>query len=110
MNKNLNKEWYFSHLVSRARLGVRLRVRLGVATTTNLTQRPYTSAFEGCWDISIAFLPMHEIMRISMRMDEEDIQVVGIVCPVIKIIESPLLVRVMGILSKRIAIKSKAAP
>jgi hypothetical protein len=45
-----------------------------------------------------------------MRMDEEDIQVVGIVCPVIKIIESPLLVRVMGILCKRIAIKSKAAP
>ena len=43
-----------------------------------------------------------------MRMDEEGIQVVGIVCPVIKIIESPLLVRVMGILSKRIAIKSKA--
>ena len=45
-----------------------------------------------------------------MRMDEEGIQVVGIVSPVIKIIESPLLVRVMGILCKRIAIKSKAAP
>ena len=43
-----------------------------------------------------------------MRMDEEDIQVVGIVCPVIKIIESPLLVRVMGILCKRIVIESKA--
>ena len=45
-----------------------------------------------------------------MRMDEEDIQVVGIVCPVIKIIESPLLLREVGILCKRIAIKSKAAP
>ena len=94
----------------QTRLGVRLRVRLGVVTACNLTQSPYSSDLEGCWGISIAFLPMHEIMRIPMRMDEEGIQVVGIVCPVIKIIESPLLVRVMGILCKRIAIKSKAAP
>ena len=55
----------------QTRLGVRLRVRLGVATTPNLTQRPYTSAFEGCWDTSIAFLPMHEILRIPMKMDDE---------------------------------------
>ena len=47
MNKNLEKEWSFSHQESRGGLGVRLRVRLGVATTPNLTQRPYTSAFEG---------------------------------------------------------------
>ena len=55
MNKNFEKEWSFSHHVSRDRLGVRLRVRLGVGTTYNPPQSLMYRPFEAGRGIGAAF-------------------------------------------------------